>query len=247
MLLFLSLTIAAMGILTLLERRSINIDWSARWLNLQAMALGALAKWILLPLVALNIPVSLLDGTRMPFWLGFLIFLVAMDFGEYVFHRAQHAIPPLWAMHSLHHSDPDMNATTAERHFWGDQLIKALTIWPLAAMLIQPTVAIVLAYMVACLWHVVVHSRLNWDFKGLSWLLNSPAYHRRHHSREPEHFNSNYSALLPIFDLLSGAYNRPSGFPQTGLEEKPNGLLSLLFWPIRSRALPVRPERDAAF
>ena len=42
---------------------------------------------------------------------------------------ASHRIPALWAMHSLHHSDPEMTALTTNRHFWGDQLIKALTIW----------------------------------------------------------------------------------------------------------------------
>ncbi|HJP68806.1 MAG TPA: sterol desaturase family protein [Sphingomicrobium sp.] len=247
MLLSLSLTIALMGVLTLLERRTIDIDWRERWLNLQALALAALAKLFLLPLVVLNTPVALLDGTRMPFWLAFPIFLVVMDFGEYLFHRAQHAIPALWAMHSLHHSDPEMNATTAERHFWGDQLVKAATIWPLAAIIIQPTVGIVLAYMLASLWHTVVHARLNWSFGRLSWLLNSPAYHRRHHSRDPAHFNSNYSALLPIFDVLSGAYNRPTSFPQTGLSEQPISILSLILWPLQAWRLPLRPNGDVAF
>ncbi len=247
MLLYLSLTFAMIGILTLFERRKAIIDWRARWLNLQALTLVALAKWFLLPLVTLNTPVTLLDGTKMRFVAAFPIFLVAMDFGEYLFHRAQHAIPVLWAMHSLHHSDPDMNATTVERHFWGDQLIKGVTIWPLAAMLIQPTVAMVLAYMVACTWHTVVHSRLNWSFGKLSWLLNSPAYHRRHHSRDPRHFNSNYSSLLPIFDLLSGTYNRPDGFPPTGLEVRPHGLLSLVIWPVRTGLPSLRLERDVAF
>lgn len=247
MLLSLSLTIALMGVFTLLERRCIRIDWSERWLNLQALGLVALAKLFLLPLVVLNTPVALLDGTRMPFWLAFPIFLVAMDFGEYLFHRAQHTIPILWAMHSLHHSDPDMNATTAERHFWGDQLLKAVTIWPLAAIIIQPTVGMVLAYMLASLWHTVVHARVNWDFGKLSWVLNSPAYHRRHHSLDPAHFNSNYSALLPIFDVLSGAYKRPAGFPRTGLNEQPDGILSLILWPLPGRGLRLRPERDVAF
>jgi len=29
-------------------------------------------------------------------------------FRRVCFHRAQHSISPLWAMHSLHHSDPDV-------------------------------------------------------------------------------------------------------------------------------------------
>src|ERR1700679_1928698 len=61
--------------------------------------------------------------------LGALVYLVAMDLGEYLFHRAQHAIPALWAMHSLHHSDPAFGTTTTVRHFWLDPLLKTLTIW----------------------------------------------------------------------------------------------------------------------
>jgi len=42
---------------------------------------------------------------------GAAVYLVAMDLGEYLFHRAQHAIPALWAMHTLHHSDGALGAT----------------------------------------------------------------------------------------------------------------------------------------
>jgi sterol desaturase/sphingolipid hydroxylase (fatty acid hydroxylase superfamily) len=45
-------------------------------------------------------------------------YTMAMDFGEYLFHRAQHRIPAMWAMHSLHHSDTAMNISTTQRHFW---------------------------------------------------------------------------------------------------------------------------------
>src|SRR6185437_7825233 len=42
-------------------------------------------------------------------------YALTMDAGEYLFHRAQHRIPFLWAMHSLHHSDPAVNISTAPR------------------------------------------------------------------------------------------------------------------------------------
>ena len=45
------------------------------------------------------------------------LFILAMDFMEYVFHRAQHGVPFLWEMHSLHHSDPSVNVTTTMRAF----------------------------------------------------------------------------------------------------------------------------------
>jgi hypothetical protein len=36
----------------------------------------------------------------------------ALDLMEYLFHRVQHSVPIMWSMHSLHHSDAALNATT---------------------------------------------------------------------------------------------------------------------------------------
>ena len=94
-------------------------------------------------------------------------------------------------------------------------------------------------FNLASFWHIVVHARLPISFGPLSWLLNSPAYHRRHHSSLPEHYNSNFSALFPIFDVLCGSYNRPDGWPPTGLDREPESMLDLLAW-------PVRQDREAA-
>src|SRR6185437_15340898 len=65
------------------------------------------------------------------------LFIAAMDFMEYVFHRAQHGVPLLWEMHSLHHSDPSVNVTTTTRAFWLESLIKAVLIYPVVGILFQ--------------------------------------------------------------------------------------------------------------
>jgi len=207
-------------------------DWL---INVGALVLLVTVQIFAVPFVlnATAIP-PLLDGSRLPFWLGLIVFVLAMDLGEYLFHRAQHAIPWLWKLHSLHHSDPNMSALTANRHFWGDPLLKAVTIWPAAGALIQPTPGMLAIYLWMGLWHTVVHTNIRLDFGRLSWLLNSPAYHRRHHSSDPSHFNSNFSALFPIFDVLSGAYHRPDGYPETGQPDHPKGIIDAALWPVRS-------------
>ena len=205
-------------------------DW---WRNLQAWALNLLVGFALLPLMpSLHLP-SLFQGADLPFWPAALAYLVLRDGLEFVYHRAQHSNAWLWSLHSLHHSDPNMSALTTSRHFWGDQLIKAVTIWPLAAVVIAPTPMMMGFFGLASFWNYAVHSRLPMSFGPLSWLLNSPAYHRRHHSSLPEHYNSNYAALFPIFDVLCGTYNRPDGYPPTGLDRQPESLADLIAWPLR--------------
>jgi sterol desaturase/sphingolipid hydroxylase (fatty acid hydroxylase superfamily) len=73
-------------------------------------------------------------------------FVLTMDAGEYLFHRAQHRIPFLWSMHSLHHSDPAVNVSTAPRHFWGEILLKAATVYALIGLLFKTNAVVVAAY-----------------------------------------------------------------------------------------------------
>lgn len=206
-------------------------DW---WRNVQAWAVCRLAAITALPLLAIwgQAKWSLIDGSALPFWAAFPIFVVAHDLGEYAFHRAQHAVPFMWAMHSLHHSDPDMMVLTTQRHFWGDQFLKQMTIWPAALLVISPTPALYAAWGVLTMWNFALHSSLPIDFGRFSWVLNSPEYHRRHHSSDPAHYNSNFAALLPIWDVVFGGYTRAEGHPVTGMPRKPENLWELLVWPL---------------
>lgn len=188
---------------------------------------------------------ALIDGRDLPAWAAVVLSALVFDLMEYLYHRLQHRIPWLWAMHSLHHSDPEMSTLTTQRHFWADPLIKALTVWSLGAMIIAPTGAAVAAYGLLSLWNFLTHSRLRIDLGWWSWVINTPAYHRRHHSRLPEHYDSNFAALFPIWDVLFGSYFRPDGFPPTGLEQRPQSLRELLAWPLyyrRAQAAPLREE-----
>ena len=206
-----------------------DTDWRT---NLGAWALQFAGAAAFFPLIPLWQGHGLVDGAALPFWLAFPLYLVVQDLGEYLFHRAQHRIPVLWAMHSLHHSDPNMSALTTQRHFWGDQVVKRLTIWSVASMIVSPTAELQAAYLAAGLWNLVVHSNLPIDLGRWSWLVNSPTYHRRHHSNRPEHYDSNFAALLPVFDVIAGTYHRGQGLPPTGLDRAPRNFGEVLAWPL---------------
>jgi len=218
-------------------------DWAN---NLAAWAMYLLVAVAMLPLVPFWQGRGLLDAHSLPFWLAFPLFFLVADLGEYLYHRAQHRIPFLWAMHSLHHSDPEMSATTTARHFWGDQIIKQVTIWSASSMIISPTTEIASAYAVLGLWNFVVHSAVPLDLGRWSWLINTPVYHRRHHSCLPEHYDSNFAAILPIFDVLAGTYRRGQGLPPTGLDRQPRNFAEVALWPLVFSGLLKAPKPAAS-
>jgi len=225
--------------LTLLEGRyPARSDPSQRLLNIAMLVARLIPAVFLAPAVSAAV-VALADrlglpavaGPAWPPLMAAAAYILAMDLGEYMFHRAQHAIPFLWRMHSLHHSDPCMNATTTDRHWWGDTVIKALTIWPLAAILFRPSVTTLAAYGFIATYHYFSHANLRVSFGRLSWLLNSPAYHRTHHSSDPAHHGANFASLFPIFDVIVGSYRPAAVFPPTGLDHCPTTLVHALIWP----------------
>jgi len=157
--------------------------------------------------------------------------VVSFDLGEYLYHRAQHAIPWLWRRHALHHSDPCVNATTTERHWWGDLALKAILFGAPLAVVLQPSALDYSFYAAISLYPYFAHANLRVDFGRWSWVLNSPAYHRLHHARDPRYYGANYAALFPIFDVLLGSYRRAPGYLETGLDEAPRTVLQALAWP----------------
>ncbi len=229
---FPALAIAAALVIAERLARAPKTDWA---INLAAWAISLIAGVSVVSLISSWGGPALFDGRKLPIWATVPLVIVIFDLMEYLYHRLQHRIPLLWAMHSLHHSDPEMSALTTQRHYWADPVVKALTVWSLGGMLVTPTPAAVGIYGLLSLWNFVTHSRLPINFGRWSWLLNSPAYHRRHHSCLPEHYDSNFAALFPLWDVLLGSYHQPDGFPPTGLDQRPQSLTDLLLWPLRFR------------
>jgi sterol desaturase/sphingolipid hydroxylase (fatty acid hydroxylase superfamily) len=180
-----------------------------------------------------------------------LAYVVTVDFFEYLFHRAQHAVPALWAMHSLHHSDPAMNVSTTNRHFWLEQAIKSVTIYVAVSLIFAASPLIILIYGVVSYYNFFPHMNLRVGF-GRFVLLNSPQNHRIHHSSQPIHRDKNFAGLFPVFDVMGGTQYMPAAdeYPATGLDDgdRPVNLTEAIAWPARGvlrRGLrqPAAPAR----
>jgi sterol desaturase/sphingolipid hydroxylase (fatty acid hydroxylase superfamily) len=177
--------------------------------------------------------------------LGFAVYLVVMDLAEYLFHRAQHKIPLLWAMHSLHHSDEAFNVSTTIRHFWLDVVVKSFTIYLIVGLLFKADPRIIGLYGLVSTYNYVAHMNVRLGFGRWAFLLNAPQYHRVHHSSRPQDRDCNFAALLPVFDVFTGAYRPPAAgyYPETGLGDAagPASVAAALIWPLRRRVQRATP------
>jgi sterol desaturase/sphingolipid hydroxylase (fatty acid hydroxylase superfamily) len=182
------------------------------------------------------------------FLLSVIIMILATDFLTYLLHRAEHKLPVLWAMHSLHHSAEALSIITGARHFWLEDAINTIAFSVLGIVFkVPPEVATSVAflYLLPC---GLAHLNLRLSLGRFALVLNNPQYHRIHHSVEPQHRDKNFCQMLPLFDVIFGTAWKPGKdeFPMTGLvpRERANGILDGLIWPFRRR-LPWARDRTA--
>jgi sterol desaturase/sphingolipid hydroxylase (fatty acid hydroxylase superfamily) len=143
--------------------------------------------------------------------------LVLVDLLYYVEHRCAHRIRLYWAVsHSVHHSSPQFDQTTALRISFVDGFLSPWFYLPAILLGFHPILVgacfgIVLAYQQ---WiHTETIGTLGW-FDGV---FNSPANHRVHHGAQGKYLDKNYGAVLMVWDRLFGTYQAEEEAPRYGL------------------------------
>lgn len=146
--------------------------------------------------------------------------ILVIDFCYYWMHRAQHAFPFLWAMHKVHHSEPSLNAFTAGRHHFTENIVWVFFVSIPVALFVDVRTGegAWLAFPLT-FWGYFIHSNLRLNLGPLTRVLGGPQVHRIHHSIEPQHLNRNFAANFPFIDFLFGTYYHPrkGEWPRTGL------------------------------
>ncbi|MBB6056093.1 sterol desaturase family protein [Tolumonas osonensis] len=148
---------------------------------------------------------------------GFGAFLVS-DFAHYWLHRAFHC-RWLWEFHKVHHSAVVMVPATASRiHFFeklSEMVLKGVCLalfggtffWLCGGKVSAYTLFGVsyLTFIFNALAANLRHSHIWLSFgPKIEHIINSPAQHQIHHSRDPRHFNRNFGTNLSLWDWMFG-------------------------------------------
>ncbi len=175
---------------------------------LWAAALGARLHW------------GLFNWMEMPILFSLPFTVVVLDWMTYYLHRMYHAIPFLWNIHRVHHTDMEVETSTGVRFHPLEELMtslwKGLFILGLGAPLLG-----VLAYEALRLTaNLFNHTNARLPNHLEPWvrlLVVTPDMHRVHHSREPKETNSNFGFILSFWDRVLMTYRADSNKGQEGL------------------------------
>lgn len=147
---------------------------------------------------------------EMPLWLYALLGVLMLDLmGAYLPHYVEHRIKPLWMIHLVHHTDHEVDTTTANRHHPLESLIRFIfTLF--GVFVIGAPIALVMLYQSLSLVATqFTHANIRLPGKvdrALSWFLVSPDMHKVHHHYMLPYTDSNYGNIFSIWDRLFGTY-----------------------------------------
>jgi len=142
-------------------------------------------------------------------WMRIVTLILIFDLWMYIWHRASHEIKFLWRFHRMHHSDPDMDVTTALR-FHPIEMIFSTLLRLIVFILIGMDVFTLIIYEI--IMKIVIylhHSNIYLPQKIdsiLRTIIVTPWMHWVHHSKLMVETNSNYGTVFSWWDRLGGTF-----------------------------------------
>jgi sterol desaturase/sphingolipid hydroxylase (fatty acid hydroxylase superfamily) len=139
--------------------------------------------------------------------------LVALDCFAYFAHLLLHKSWLGWQFHRVHHSEREVNVTTAFRQHPGETLWRIL--WQILAVVVfgLPLWVVVIYLLVSAVNAQFEHANMrvceSLD-RFLRLIVVTPNMHKVHHSREQKETDTNYANIFSVWDRLFGTYRTSS-------------------------------------
>jgi sterol desaturase/sphingolipid hydroxylase (fatty acid hydroxylase superfamily) len=187
-------------------------------INVPMVALAALTlRLVMIPTAlaaaatAERLGLGLLRWVPLPAAVAAVVGFLLLDWSVYVWHRFNHRVAWLWRFHLVHHTDLDLDVTTAFRFHVGELLLSVG--WrTLAIAAVGTGPALLLGYEIVAQAATAFHHS-NWALpapveRRLNLVVVTPAMHGIHHSIVERETNSNWSVVLSWWDRLHGTFRR---------------------------------------
>ena len=210
---------SSLGLLLLLERvsafRRDPIQRAARWTtNIGLLLIGGTIASLALPAGLYGFAAAQASGplAAVPVLVQVLVTVFFLDLWRYWEHRLFHRAGFLWRLHLVHHSDTLLDVTTTERHHPFESIVSTAVMMALILACGFPAVGIGVYLIVATVVSLWSHSNLRVPRSidhFLRWLIVTPRVHAVHHSDVNTETDSNYGAVLTLWDRAFRTYVEP--------------------------------------
>jgi len=147
---------------------------------------------------------------ELPFWLYLLAGLMFLDLiSAWFAHWIQHKTKWMWRLHLIHHTDQEVDTTSANRHHPGESVIRFAFTTLAVLMLGTPMWMVFLYQSLSVVLSQFNHANISlplWLDRAISWVIVSPDMHKVHHHYVMPYTDSNYGNIFSVWDRLFGTF-----------------------------------------
>ena len=142
-------------------------------------------------------------------WIGGILGFLAFDYAYYWWHYTTHKIPFLYRFHNVHHTDLDMDVSTAIRFHFVELLLSVafrVSVVLVVGIGFWSLLAFEIVFETATQFH---HSNTRVPLfveRLLNTFLVTPRMHGIHHSIVLDEFNANWGTIFSLWDRLHGTH-----------------------------------------
>ena len=235
------------------SRRVVNFTMTA--LNVAALSFVPIS-FVGVAVWAEQSQLGLLHQVSLPIGWVLGLGLLARGFISFGTHYLNHKVPWLWRIHRVHHLDTELDVSSTVRMHPLEFFVNPLIGMPLVVVLGLSPWTLVLYELLDAGITLFSHSNVRLPVKldrVLKYIIVTPDLHRIHHSVKQPETDSNFSAVLPVWDMIFGTFR---AYPEDGhefmrlgldqlREQERQGLLALLLSPFRTFSIetPAMPDR----
>jgi len=126
-------------------------------------------------------------------------------------HLVQHKTRFLWRFHTVHHSDNNVDVTTGLRHHPIESVLRGIFFMAGVLAAGAPIYAVMIYQTILIITVQFTHANISlpkWLDKLVSFVIVSPNMHKVHHHWQLPFTDSNYGAVLAIWDRMFGTYKQ---------------------------------------
>ena len=150
--------------------------------------------------------IGIIQWVDFPIWIVAIIGVMLLDFfGAWVAHWVQHHVKWMWQFHLIHHTDQNIDTTSANRHHPGESVIRfVFTIF--ATIVVGAPIWMILLYQsISVVMSQFNHANIilpKWIDRVLTLFICTPNMHHVHHHYRQPYSDMNYGNIFSFWDRL---------------------------------------------
>jgi len=188
-----------------------RINFSMQLCNLVAVDLGFVYLLKTIPFFSGSYHFDLWAKLSLNSMTRIVATVLIFDLVTYFWHRINHEISFLWRFHRVHHTDLNLDVSSAARFHFIEITISTIIMYSIMLFLGASIIEMRIFNISLALFAQFCHSNIRL-WKPLEqlcwWVIVPPAMHRIHHSDRQQETDSNYGTILSIWDRLFGTFQR---------------------------------------